>query len=103
MQLKINNYNDIVFEWILYNQFDEIKEISKNDSITMYSAIWKDGPLYYNYQYSNYTRDSNKRIALKYLHNSEDSIDLLINKGQNFTNISAIYILINILISLFVY
>jgi hypothetical protein len=70
----------MVFEWILYNQFDEIKEIGKNDSITTYSAIWKDGPLYYNNQNSNYIRDSNKQVALKYLHNSQDSIDYLINE-----------------------
>ena len=80
MQLKINKYEDTVFEWISYNQFDEIKEIGKNGSITIYSAIWKDGPLYYNSQYSNYTRDSNKKVTLKYLHNSQDSIDFLINE-----------------------
>ena len=27
MQLKINYYNNIIFEWIPYNQFDNIKEI----------------------------------------------------------------------------
>jgi hypothetical protein len=31
MQLKINSKKDIVFEWILYNQFKDIKEIGKND------------------------------------------------------------------------
>jgi hypothetical protein len=80
MQFEINDYNDVVFEWILYNQFDEIKEISKNDSITTYSAIWKDGPLYYNKQYNNYVRNSYKKVALKYLHNSENSTDFLINE-----------------------
>src|SRR5207248_2396237 len=35
MQLKINQYDDIVFEWIPYNQFSNIKEIGNNgkDSI----------------------------------------------------------------------
>src|SRR2546430_11081192 len=27
MQLKIDKYNDIVFEWIPYNQFSDIKEM----------------------------------------------------------------------------
>ena len=27
MQLKIDRYNDILFEWIPYNQFSDIKEI----------------------------------------------------------------------------
>ncbi|RGB39134.1 kinase-like domain-containing protein [Rhizophagus diaphanus] len=48
IRLNIDDFNDIVFEWIPYNQFNEINEIGKNGSITIYSAIWKDGPLYYN-------------------------------------------------------
>ena len=43
MQLKIDEYNDIVFEWIPYNQFSDInKEIVKGGFATVYSAIWKD-------------------------------------------------------------
>src|SRR5687767_5666632 len=45
MQLKITDRNDILFEWVPYNQFDDIKEISKGNIATIYSAIWKDGPL----------------------------------------------------------
>ena len=81
-QLKINDYNDIVFEWIPYNQFNEIKETGKNGLTTIYSAIWKDGPLHY--KYSECTRDSNKKVALKYLHNLQGSIDSLINEVCNF-------------------
>jgi hypothetical protein len=38
-QLKIKDYDDIVFEWIPYNQFNEIKKTGKSDLITVYSAI----------------------------------------------------------------
>ncbi|CAB5355720.1 unnamed protein product [Rhizophagus irregularis] len=94
-QLKNNNYEDIVFEWIPYNQFNEIKETGKNDHITVYSAIWKDGPLHY--QYSKYTRDSNKKVALKCLHNSQESIDFLINKVKKYpTNHKALQVLYGI-------
>jgi hypothetical protein len=80
-QLKIKDYNDVVFEWIPYNQFDEIKETGRNDLITVYSAIWKDGPLYKKYWSSaNYTRNSNKEVALKCLHNSTNSIEFVINE-----------------------
>jgi hypothetical protein len=75
-QLKINNDDNIVLEWIPYNQFNEIEEIGKNGLIIVYSAIWKDGPLHY--QYGGYIRDSNKKVALKYLHNSQESVDSLI-------------------------
>ena len=78
-QLKINycDYSDVVLEWIPYNQFNEIKETGKNGFIKLYSAIWKDGPLYYEYEYK---RDSNKEVVLKCLHNSQESIDILINE-----------------------
>lgn len=41
MRLKISNSSDRVFEWISYNQFDNIMKI-------LYPAIWKDGPLLHN-------------------------------------------------------
>src|SRR4051794_29295849 len=44
-QLNIDWHNDIGFEWIPYNQFQSIKEIGKDKLTTVYSAIWKDGPL----------------------------------------------------------
>jgi hypothetical protein len=80
MQLTIDDYKNIVFEWIPYNQFVVIKEISKNSFITIYSAIWKDGPLYYNYDKEEYTRDSDKLVALKCLQNSQNTIEFLINE-----------------------
>src|SRR5688572_27714641 len=49
MQLKINQYNNIVFEWIPYNQFSDIKEIGRGGFAKVYSAIWKDGPLEYDW------------------------------------------------------
>jgi hypothetical protein len=70
-QLKIKDHDDVVFEWIPYNQFNEIKKTGKSNLITVYSAIWKDSPL----QYGKYKRDSNKKVALKCLHNSKDLIE----------------------------
>src|ERR1051325_6979336 len=58
MQLKRSYHNDIVFEWIPYNQFGNIKEISKGDFVTVHSAVWKDGPLLYYDDYMKYVRKS---------------------------------------------
>ncbi|GBB85643.1 hypothetical protein RclHR1_12120007 [Rhizophagus clarus] len=88
-QFKKNEYDNAALEWIPYNQFDEVKEMGKNDLITAYSAIWKDGPLYYNNQYNNYTRDSNKKVALKCLNNSQNSIDFLINEAKKYSSYEA--------------
>jgi hypothetical protein len=58
MQLKINYSSDIIVEWIPYDHFNDIKEISKNDSVTLYLAMWMDTP-----------------VALKCLHNSQYNIN----------------------------
>ncbi|RGB38873.1 kinase-like domain-containing protein [Rhizophagus diaphanus] len=80
IQFKTNN-PDIVFEWIPYNQFNEIKETGKNDLMTAYSAIWKDGPLYVKNEQRDHSRDSNKEVALKCLHNnSQNPFGSLINE-----------------------
>jgi hypothetical protein len=79
VQLKISNSNDTVLEWIPYSQFNKFKEMGKNDSITIYSAIWRDGPLHWN-QHSNYTRNSNKNVVLKCLHNLQNPIEFVTDK-----------------------
>ena len=85
MQLKIDEpKKHIVFEWIPYNQFNDVKEIGKDDVATIYLAIWKDGPLYYNYNKDDgkyeYTRDQNKKIALKILYNSQNIPNEFLNE-----------------------
>ena len=78
MQLKIKN-NDIIFEWIPYNQFDNIEEINKGNFAIVYSAIWNDGPLQYN-NYEKYSRQSCKEVALKCLHNSQNISSEFLNE-----------------------
>ena len=73
-QLEINYYKDIIFEWISYNQFNDIKEINN----TMYSALWNDGQLKYDQNKKGWTRVQVK-INLK-LFNSQNTIDELLNK-----------------------
>ena len=81
---KINNFiehvRDIVFEWIPYNQFSNIKEIGRGGFATVYSAIWKDGPLNYDYDNFKYTRNSNYKVALKCLHNSQNITNEFLNE-----------------------
>ena len=80
MQLKISDFNDIIFEWIPYNQFNKIKEIGKGGFAIVYSAIWKDGPLKYDVNKKMYTRVSNKKVALKCLNNSQNVTDKFLNE-----------------------
>ena len=80
MQLKINNSSDIIFEWIPYNQFNNIKEIDKGGFSTVYLAKWKDGPLYYNFNKKKYVRRFEKKVALKCLYNSQNITNELLNK-----------------------
>ena len=81
MQLKIDSYNDIVFEWIPYNQFINIKKIGENGFAEVYSATWKDGSLNYDNNRKEYTRNQqNKKVALKCLHNSQNITDKFLNE-----------------------
>jgi hypothetical protein len=72
IQLEINKSVDIIFEWIPYNQFNNIKE---KIFIKEYSAIWKDGPLNYD------------KIKNKYTRNKQDiKVTLKLHSFQNITN-----------------
>jgi hypothetical protein len=75
-QLKINNPWHIVFEWIPYDKFLDIKEVDKDDFSTVYSALWEDGPLYWdenNDEYKGYP----KEVALKCSHNLQNADEFL--------------------------
>src|ERR1043165_7359536 len=84
MQLKINE-SDIVFKWIPYNQFDNIEKINKGDYATIYSAVLKNGPLVYNDNKMEYIRKSDKKVALKCLHDSQNVTNELLNEVLNYT------------------
>ena len=78
MQSKRSSHNDIIFEWIPYNQFNNIEEIGKGGFAKVYSAIWHDGPLsYYNKESK---RKFNKKVALKCLHDSQNITDEFLNE-----------------------
>jgi len=68
IQLKFDKFNNVVVEWIPYNQFINIIETAKdnNNTAIIYSAIWNDGPLEYDTNAQKYKRDPNKKVALKY-------------------------------------
>src|SRR3954453_4514044 len=80
MQLKIDSDINMVFEWIPYNQFNYVKEIGKGGFAKVYLAKWKDGPLYYSDIKKEYTRNQNKKVALKCLYNSQSITDEFLNE-----------------------
>ncbi|EXX65131.1 Ste20p [Rhizophagus irregularis DAOM 197198w] len=92
MQLKINHFGDIIFEWIPYNQFEDIKEIGRDDSTALYSAIWIDGPLQYDDDDKEWTRESSVGVSLKCLYNSQNITNEFLNEVNshpiNYNNIS---------------
>ena len=78
-QLNINNSQGLVFEWISYSQFLNIKEVNSDDFSTVYLAKWKDGPLCWSNYSKKYERQQNEEIYLKYLHNLQN-IDEFLNE-----------------------
>ena len=90
MHLRIKEYKDIIFEWIPYNQLNNIEEISRGDLATIYSAIWNDGLLHYNDNEEEYERKPNKKVTLKCLYNSQDIIKEFLNEVCNFFTMNLI-------------
>jgi hypothetical protein len=78
MQLKINKYNDTIFEWIPYSELIDIKEMGDNCLTT---AIWKDGPLRYNAIKKKLLRTSHEKVVLRSL-----SLYDIKNITDDFTN-----------------
>jgi hypothetical protein len=83
MQLKINKYDDVIFEWILYNELIEIKEINGDDD-GFAMAIWKKGPLSYNKFKRKWTRNSCEKVVLKFLYGLQNFTDEFLNKVFKF-------------------
>ena len=75
MQLKIDSPLGIVFEWIPYSQFNDIKGIGNDSFAKIYLAMWKNGSLYYDDIKKTYARNRNKKVALKCLYNSQNITD----------------------------
>ncbi|UZO05279.1 uncharacterized protein OCT59_025637 [Rhizophagus irregularis] len=82
LQLEIEGFRDIIFEWIHYDQFNIIKEASFSKA---YLAIWKDGSLEYNYKEIKYERKPNKEVILKCLNNSQNVISGLLNEVKTYS------------------
>ena len=79
MQLKIYSPWDVIFEWVTYSQFDDIKELICKEGFA--SAIWKNGPLTYDEDNEKYMRKStNKKVILECLHNSQNNINEFLDK-----------------------
>ncbi|GES95353.1 kinase-like domain-containing protein [Rhizophagus clarus] len=89
MRLNVNHNSsevDMIFEWIPYDQFVDIKEIGKGGFSKVYSAIWKDGLLFYKKGRYYWERVPNTRVALKCLYNSQNFIDKFINEVKAYPN-----------------
>jgi hypothetical protein len=80
MQLKVDSYEDIIFEWVPHNQFNNVKEIGERNFGKLYSAIWENGPLAYTTSRYKHFRLNNKKVILKCLHNSQNNINDFINE-----------------------
>jgi hypothetical protein len=75
MQLKINSKWDTVFEWIPYDQFNNIKKINDDGYIKIYSVTWKNDLLYYDHLYKGERiRRLKLKVTLKYSQNIIDEV-----------------------------
>ncbi|GES81759.1 kinase-like domain-containing protein [Rhizophagus clarus] len=85
MQLKISRWDDIMVEWVPYNQFNNVKEIGRGGFSIVYSATWKDGPLQHDECYGKSKRMPNKEVALKCLKNSQNLSNEFLNEIKKYS------------------
>jgi hypothetical protein len=79
MQFNINNQN-IIIEWISYDQFSNVNELREDGVTTTYKAIWKSGPLHYDKIADEYLRQRNKRVNLRLYNNSQNISNEFLNE-----------------------
>jgi hypothetical protein len=78
IQLSVCNCKDVIFEWIPYYQFNNIKRINDGSFIKIYSAIWKNDFLYYDNLYEKeQIRSLRSKVTLKYSQNITDEVILI--------------------------
>ncbi|RIA86039.1 kinase-like domain-containing protein [Glomus cerebriforme] len=80
--LNIVRPKDILFKWIPYREFGDIREIGKGGFATVHSAIWND-PLS--------TLDNHeikKKVALKRLHNSQNMTKEFLNEVKAYYSVN---------------
>ncbi|GBC02159.1 hypothetical protein RclHR1_04490005 [Rhizophagus clarus] len=70
-QLNIKTSYDLIFEWIPFNEFIDIKEIRKGGFSV---AIWKEGRLRYDIIKKEWMKEPYRKVVLKYL-NSQNITD----------------------------
>ncbi|CAB4408577.1 unnamed protein product [Rhizophagus irregularis] len=75
IQLEIDEPDDMIFEWISYNQFNDIKEIGEEGFDKVYLTIWKDVPLNYNKNKNEYIRNNNNNKVVLKLYNLQNLIN----------------------------
>uniref|UniRef100_U9TYJ2 Uncharacterized protein n=1 Tax=Rhizophagus irregularis (strain DAOM 181602 / DAOM 197198 / MUCL 43194) TaxID=747089 RepID=U9TYJ2_RHIID len=85
-QLEIDSPQSKILEWIPYEQFSDINEVNNDDLSTVYSTLWKNGPLYWDSEDVEYSRRDSLKITLKYLHNLQNIEEFLNEVKVNSIN-----------------
>ncbi|GBC42998.2 kinase-like domain-containing protein [Rhizophagus irregularis DAOM 181602=DAOM 197198] len=79
----------IYYKWCKLCQLEYLKtssnEIDKGGFATVYSAMWKYGPLYYNNNEKKYIRNNDKKVALKCLYNSQNITNEFLNEIKEYS------------------
>ncbi|CAB4420323.1 unnamed protein product [Rhizophagus irregularis] len=77
-QLNAKNMRQII-EWIEYDKFENAEYLAKGGFGITFKAVWKDGPIcYWDCNNNQWNRKGQIKVALKYLHNSQDiTVDFL--------------------------
>src|ERR1051325_3275303 len=71
VRLKVSKSSDVIFEWIPYNQFDDIKKVGEGGFAKVYSAMWRQKILIAeSEEHIQVFEEKKVKVALKCLFNS---------------------------------
>ncbi|UZO16702.1 uncharacterized protein OCT59_008082 [Rhizophagus irregularis] len=78
-------YNEYSQEYFKECYFSDIEKIGQGGFSTVYSAVWKNGPLRYYKDKNKWIRNSDKKVALKCLNNSQNINNEFLNEVKAYS------------------
>ncbi|PKC14045.1 kinase-like protein [Rhizophagus irregularis] len=79
-QITANNVHSF-FEWIPFENFDNVTPLAKGGNSNVYKAIWKQGPItYWDTNTHNWERFGRHEVVLKVIEKSQENLDVFINE-----------------------
>jgi hypothetical protein len=94
-QITANNVHSF-FEWIPFENFDNVTYLTKGGYSEVYKAIWRQGPItYWDTNTNNWERFGGLEVVLKVIKGSQKNLNEFINEVNKYLNLRILSFLFN--------